>query len=137
MMTGVRATEAQRPSEVLATTVVVVKNLNNADSVALADCYAGKRGLPAENICPVRMTDVAECSYQECSEQLMGPLKQFLARLNRPIDCIVLTKGIPIRIHEGSGDGPLARRCGSCTVMHLWLQFLRLHSALPCWAGAS
>jgi uncharacterized protein (TIGR03790 family) len=35
----------------------------------------------------------------------MGPLKQFLAKRDRPIDYIVLTKGIPIRVHEGSTGG--------------------------------
>ena len=91
--------------EVSLSTVVVVKNLNNADSVAIADYYARKRQLPAENVCEVRMTDVEECSYKEYAEHLMGPLKQFLARLNHPIDYIVLTKGIPIRIKEGAGGG--------------------------------
>jgi uncharacterized protein (TIGR03790 family) len=91
--------------EVSVSTVVVVKNLNNADSVAIADYYTSKRQLPAENVCAVRMTDVEECSYKEYEEQLQGPLKQFLAKLNRPIDYIVLTKGIPIRVHEGSTGG--------------------------------
>jgi len=102
LMLAAGATRAQRPSEVSVSTVVVVKNLNNADSVAIADYYARKRKLPAENVCAVRCTDVEECSYKEYVEQLMGPLKQFLAHLNHPIDYIVLTKGIPIRIHEGS-----------------------------------
>jgi uncharacterized protein (TIGR03790 family) len=92
-------------SEVPVSTVVVVKNLNNADSVAIADYYTSKRQLPAENVCTVRMTDVEECSHKEYEEQLQGPLKQFLAKLNRPIDYIVLTKGIPIRIHEGTDGG--------------------------------
>src|ERR1051326_3485980 len=74
--------EAQRPGQVSVNTVVVVKNLNNADSVAIADYYAHKRKLPAENVCAVRMTDVEECSYKEYEEQLKGPLKQFLAKLN-------------------------------------------------------
>ena len=91
--------------EVSVGTVVVVKNLNNADSVAIADYYASKRKLPAGNVCAVRMTDVEECSYKEYQEQLQGPLKQFLAKLNRPIDYIVLTRGIPIRVHEGMGGG--------------------------------
>jgi hypothetical protein len=91
--------------EVPVSTVVVVKNLNNADSVAIADYYARKRQLPAENLCEVRMTDVEECSYKEYAEQLMGPLKQFLAKLNRPIDYLVLTKGIPIRVREGASGG--------------------------------
>ena len=56
--------------EVSVSTVVVVKNLNNADSVAIADYYARKRKLPAENVCAVRMTDVEECSYKEYAEQL-------------------------------------------------------------------
>jgi uncharacterized protein (TIGR03790 family) len=92
-------------SEVSVGTVVVVKNLNNADSVAIADYYTSKRNLPAEQVCAVRVTDVEECSYKEYEEQLQGPLKQFLAKLNRPIDYIVLTKGIPIRIHEGTEGG--------------------------------
>jgi len=99
------ASRAQRPGPVSVSTVVVVKNLNNADSVAIADYYARKRKLPVENVCEVRCMDVEECSYKEYEEQLMRPLKQFLARLNRPIDYIVLTRGLPIRIHEGSGGG--------------------------------
>src|SRR5690242_7261458 len=96
---------AQRPGPVSVSSVVIVENLSNADSVAIADYYATKRKLPAENVCAVRMTDVEECSYKEYTEQLMGPLKQFLEHLNRPIDYIVLTKGIPIRIHEGTDGG--------------------------------
>src|SRR4051812_47530148 len=92
-------------AEVSVSTVVVVKNLDNADSVAIADYYASKRKLPAENVCAVRMTDVEECSYKEYEEQLQGALKQFLAKLNRPVDYIVLTKGIPIRIREGTEGG--------------------------------
>src|ERR1700704_3556144 len=71
-------TRAQRPGPVSPSTVVVVKNLNSADSVAIADYYASKRKLPAENICSVRMTDVEECGYKEYAEKLMGPLKEFL-----------------------------------------------------------
>jgi uncharacterized protein (TIGR03790 family) len=99
------AAVAEPPGPVSAATVVVVKNLDSADSIAIADYYARKRNLPSENICAIRMADVEECSAKDYSEQLKAPLKQFLARLNRPIDYIVLTKGIPIRIHEGSGGG--------------------------------
>ena len=105
LMLAAGATKAERPGEVSVSTVVVVKNLNSADSVAIADYYARKRKLPDENVCAVRMTDVEECSYKEYAEQLMRPLKQFLAKLNDPVDYIVLTKGIPIRIHEGIGGG--------------------------------
>ena len=105
LMPAVSAIRAQRPGQVSVSTVVVVKNLNNADSVAIADYYARKRKLPAENVCEVRMTDVEECSYKEYEEQLKRPLQQFLKQLNRPIDYIVLTKGIPIRIHEGNDGG--------------------------------
>src|SRR5207244_7050511 len=42
---AVRAND-QRPGEVSVSTVVVVKNLNSADSVAIADYYALKRKLP-------------------------------------------------------------------------------------------
>jgi len=103
LVTG--AAGAERPDPVSSSTVVVVKNLNSADSVAIADYYARKRKLPAKNICEVRIKDVEECSYKEYAEQLMGRLKQFLARLKGPIDYIVLTKGIPIRIKEGADGG--------------------------------
>lgn len=98
-------TGAERLGEVSVSTVVVIKNLNSADSVAIADYYARKREVPVENVCAVRMADVEEYSYKEYEEQLQGPLKQFLMKLNHPIDYIVLTKGIPIRIHEGIGGG--------------------------------
>jgi uncharacterized protein (TIGR03790 family) len=105
LMLAVGATRAQRPGPVSVRTVVMVKNLNNADSVAIADYYQCKRKLPAENVCAVRCTDVEECSYKEYEEQLKRPSQQFLAHLNRPIDYIVLTKGIPIRTHEGNTGG--------------------------------
>lgn len=105
LMLAVGAAGAQRPGLVSVNTVVVVKNLNNPDSVAIADYYVGKRKLPAENVCTVRITDVEECSYKEYEEQLKRPLQQFLAQLKRPIDYIVLTKGIPIRTHEGLEGG--------------------------------
>jgi len=105
LMSAVSAIRAQSPGQVAVNTVVVVKNLDNADSVAIADYYERKRNLPAENVCVVRCTEAEECSYKEYEEQLKRPLKQFLAHLNRPIDYIVLTKGIPIRTHEGNTGG--------------------------------
>src|SRR5437879_4207568 len=105
LMLSVGAAKGQRPGQVSVITVVVVKNLNNADSVAIADYYQRKRKLPAENVCEVHCTDVEECSYKEYEEQLKRPLQQFLARLKHPIDYIVLTKGIPIRTHEGNTGG--------------------------------
>jgi TIGR03790 family protein len=105
LIPGAGTGSAQRPALVSATSVVVVKNLNSADSVAIADYYASKRKLPTENVCAVRMTDVEECSYKEYEAQLKIPLQQFLVQLKRPIDYIVLTKGIPIRVHEGSTGG--------------------------------
>jgi uncharacterized protein (TIGR03790 family) len=99
------AAGAQRPGPVSAATVAVVKNLNSADSVAIADYYVSKRRLPAESVCEVRMPDVEECSYKEYDELLQVPLKRFLKQLNRPIDYIVLTKGVPIRTREGLEGG--------------------------------
>ena len=104
-MLPVCAAKAQRPGQVSVDTVVVVKNLNNADSVAIADYYTRNRKLPAENVCTVRCTDEEECTYKEYVEQVKRPLQQFLARLNHPIDYIVLTKGIPIRVDQGTAGG--------------------------------
>src|SRR5690348_4949943 len=46
LMLAGRATGAERPGAVPASTVVVVKNLTSPDSVAIADYYASKRKLP-------------------------------------------------------------------------------------------
>jgi uncharacterized protein (TIGR03790 family) len=99
------AADPPRPGRAPVNSVVVVKNLDSSDSVAIADYYANKRKLPSENVCAVHMTDVEECSYKEYAEQLEGPLKRFLAKLGHPVDYIVLTKGIPIRVHEGLVGG--------------------------------
>ena len=99
------AADPARPGRTPVDSVVVVKNLDSPDSVAIADYYVNKRKLPPANVCPVHMPDVEECSYKEYAEQLQGLLKQFLAKLGHSIDYIVLTKGIPIRLHEGITGG--------------------------------
>jgi uncharacterized protein (TIGR03790 family) len=100
-----RAEADNRPGRVSPASVLLVKNLNSPDSVAIADYYERKRRLPADNVCAVRCPVVEECSQHEYEEQLERPVHQFLEHLNRPIDYIVLTKGIPIRTHEGNNGG--------------------------------
>jgi uncharacterized protein (TIGR03790 family) len=99
------ATAQDRPRPVSPASVLVVKNLNSPDSVAIADYYERKRRLPADNVCSVRCPVVEECSQKEYEDQLEQPVQRFLAHLNRSIDYIVLTKGIPIRTHEGNSGG--------------------------------
>ena len=94
-----------KPEQVSPAVVLVVKNLSSPDSVVIADYYERKRRVPAENICSVRCPLVEECSMKEYVEQIEGPVRRFIARVGHPIDYIVLTRGIPIRTHEGSNGG--------------------------------
>jgi uncharacterized protein (TIGR03790 family) len=94
-----------RPGPVEASRVLVVKNLSSPDSVAIANYYERKRRLPAENVCSVNCPTTEECSLKEYTEQLETPVRRFLARVRHPIDFVLLTKGIPIRTHEGNNGG--------------------------------
>lgn len=94
-----------RPRPVSVACVLVVKNLNSPDSVAIADYYERKRRVPADHVCSVRCPILEECSQKEYVDQVEEPVRRFLAGINHPIDYVVLTKGIPIRTHEGNNGG--------------------------------
>src|SRR5579862_4973202 len=94
-----------RPGHVSPATVLVVKNELSPDSKAIADYYVRKRHIPAANVCTITCSSGEECTLQEYKDLIEGRVKGFLAQLGHPIDCIVLTKGIPIRTAEGSSGG--------------------------------
>ena len=114
----------QRPGPVAASHVLVVVNSNSADSVAIGAYYVQKRHIPRANLCTLACPTVEECSKQEYDTQIEAPILRFLARtigsnttteqsFSQSIDFIVLTKGIPIRMHEnGWGTDSLLATCG-------------------------
>ncbi len=90
--------------------VLVVINLASADSREIGTYYRSQRMIPAENVLTVEMTDEEETTMDECRRELFEPLQAKLKASKNPIDFIVLTKGIPIRIGAGgySVDGHVA-----------------------------
>ncbi len=78
--TGVRGAEAAADS--LAPRVVILANSADAESVALAQYYAVKRGVPSANIITLKLPATEMITREEFDTQLYGPLQDELVRLN-------------------------------------------------------
>jgi uncharacterized protein (TIGR03790 family) len=85
--------------------VLVVKNLKSPDSVAIADYYVQKRHIPRANVCSISCPTTENCTAKDFQEQMLEPIKQFIATNRLDVDFIVLTKGMPIRIADGQNSG--------------------------------
>lgn len=93
-------------------TVLVVANTNNAQSVALADYYRGKRGIPVANELLLTWTadDNADTiSLADYNVKIAAPIYAKIRSLGR-IDYIVLCRNLPSMISDtlGSVDSALA-----------------------------
>lgn len=90
--------------------VLVVINLSSEDSRAVGSFYRSQRTIPTENVLTVEMSEDEETSMDAVKRDLLEPLQAKLKSTKNPIDYIVLTKGIPIRIGAGgfSVDGHVA-----------------------------
>lgn len=109
---GQQRTLIQRPGPLSPAHVLVVINEKSPDSKAIGAYYVQKRHIPRANVCTLSCPTVEECSKQEYDTQIEAPIIKFLAgsvgsktppfaeSLGQNIDFIVLTKGIPIRMHE-------------------------------------
>ncbi len=95
----------KRPAPVAVERVLVVENTRSDDSVAIASYYQSKHKLPRANLIRISASLEEECSLQEFHDQIETPIKTYLASSKLKIDYVVLTKGIPIRTHEGPAGG--------------------------------
>ena len=95
----------QRPAPVAVERVLLVENTRSDDSVAIANYYQLKHKLPRANLVRITASLEEECSLQEFHDQVEAPIKAFLAASKLKIDYILLTKGMPIRTHEGPAGG--------------------------------
>ncbi|WP_321394945.1 TIGR03790 family protein [uncultured Desulfuromusa sp.] len=85
---------ALQPEEVL-----LIVNRNVPASLELARYYREKRGIPMANLLSVRMTDEEDCSREEYRQELLQPLRKFLARQEGTnIRCLLLFYGLPLRV---------------------------------------
>lgn len=81
--------------------VLVVMNADNADSKDIASYYVKKRGIPAANVAMIHASSNEEISLADYKKTIEGPVREQIGKSKHPIDFIVLTRGIPIRIAEG------------------------------------
>ncbi len=105
LLSSVTGQAQKRPSHVGADQVLVVENTASEDSVAIGDYYTLRHKMPQMNLFRLACPVAEECSLKEFREQIEAPIKKYLADSKLKIDYIVLTKGLPIRTHEGPAGG--------------------------------
>lgn len=77
--------------------VAIVVNEASSESVAVADYYAGKRGIPASHIIRIKTTTDRKVKETDFATQILAPIRSRLKELPT-VDFVVMTKGVPIRI---------------------------------------
>ncbi len=102
-MPGVDPTQAKR--------VLVVMNVADPDSVKIATYYCKARGIPIENKVVINVASKDEIDDNGYKLDIETPIHLNILKNKNPIDYIVLTKGVPIRlnyVHGYSVDAKLA-----------------------------
>ncbi len=88
--------------------ILIIANGNHSESVAIAQYYCGRRGVPTDNILTLPLG--TELSYSitraNYEKQLASPIRERLLGLgfDGHIKCLLTTYGVPIKIE---GRGPL------------------------------
>ena len=91
---------------------IVVVNDNSEDSRLLGAYYAQQRAIPFANIVRVRLPVSDEIGATPFYDDLLVPVRLAIRTSLSPIDFVVLTKGVPLRLAEGRGlsvDGQLVQ----------------------------
>lgn len=92
--------------------VLVVENYNASISRQTAEHYMRRRRIPAGNLCTIRVTAAEEIERTAYAEKIEKPVAACIDRRPRgsaPVQSILLTIGIPIRIKGTGGlDGTMA-----------------------------
>ncbi len=79
--------------------LLLIVNRNVPASLELAHYYCDQRHIPARNLLLVDMNTSEDCSRKEYQQQLLQPLRQYLAsHQGTEIRCLVLFYGIPLRV---------------------------------------
>lgn len=89
----------------LAARVLVVANRNSPDSMRVAGYYAKKRGIPTSNVVLVTTSSDEEIAKAKFNSEIEEPIRQAVTALRRPVDYIVLTRGIPLRFADWGTSG--------------------------------
>ncbi len=79
---------------------LVVWNRQTPDGERLARYYASQRGLPPENIIRINVLKTEDTAKGEFDNNVVPVLHERIDKSPTPIDFIVLTKGIPIKVYD-------------------------------------
>lgn len=86
---------ALHPDEVL-----VLANKNTSSSLALAEYYMEKRGIPRDHLLKLRATDKEQCTRKEYERRIAVPVREYLEEKSkrRKIRCLLIMYGLPLKI---------------------------------------
>jgi len=91
--------------------VLVVINDGSQDSRAVGDYYVRKRMIPPANVVRINTSASENVTFDEYRFGIEDPIRRAIARSKTPIDFIVTTRGVPLRLRDNNGysvDGHLA-----------------------------
>lgn len=108
--------------------VLVIINDNSPDSKEIGIYYAKKRGIPTKNICHIKCPATEELNDKDYRPLIEKPVKAYLAKtgLNKTVDYLVLTKGIPIKLRNSGMSVDSMLMC-----MDLGFSFEGLKQGIP------
>jgi uncharacterized protein (TIGR03790 family) len=80
--------------------ILVVVNLNVAESLRIAGAYMGKRAIPDGNLLALRLTDKEICSRKEYDQKVALPVRDYLRDKDpaHRIRCVVTVYGMPLKV---------------------------------------
>lgn len=83
--------------------VLVIVNDKSLASRIIGAYYASKRKIPAKNVYHIKCDPAELTPTDTFKNQIQKPVKEYLAKtgLNKTVDYLVLTKGVPMRLHGG------------------------------------
>jgi len=86
--------------------VLVIANRLAADSIMLAKFYQDKRGIPRENLLKIQISAAEICSRNDYNQKIAIPVRKYLKQQQkegrRPIRCLLLMYGMPLKVAPGS-----------------------------------
>lgn len=103
LICGIASVPSAR-AELSASQVMIVANANSPDSLRVARHYAGRRGIPLQQIANLDLPFEESMSRKDYDRQLVVPLRRILhkAGLHRSIRVLVTVYGVPLRVSAQS-----------------------------------
>lgn len=83
--------------------VVVVCNINSPESIEVTEYYCARRNIPPSHVVQVSTTISEVVTWSDYRWNIRTPIRDHIKGLNERIDFVVMTKGIPLRIHDNVG----------------------------------